>query len=73
MKWRDLDKEKPKDQEMVLCFHPYTGPGRTARIHLGRYHKKSDRIAPDSVLGFEEVRWWMPLPAFPRSKNLLRE
>ena len=72
MKWFDLDKKKPKDQERVLCFHPETGPDHTGRIHFGIYYRSSDHIKPDATHGFDDVRWWMPLPAFPRSQKKTR-
>lgn len=70
-KWYDLDKVKPaNDEQLVLCFHPRMGDDGDGRILLGRYSKHFDCIRPEMSFGFNDVRFWMPLPKFPRSKRL---
>jgi hypothetical protein len=71
MKWRDLDTSKPKDGERVLFYHPqmnYPGPW----VGIGEYLKSQDIIRPNQSHGYDDIRWWAPLPTPPKDGDELR-
>jgi hypothetical protein len=60
MKWIDIEKQKPIPGARVLIWHPdlYVG--------IGRWVPSLGYLRIDGSMGFDDARWWMPLPEPPK-------